>query len=103
MTQTEKRQLDKAKLAFFLKGLVTWGLVVQKGGTMHQKPKMELNRLMAAATTFNNSLDRSLGPEEAEKANDFVDDLSAFFERFITSSPETRGQIIDYINSLPEL
>jgi len=103
MTKTEQRQMDKAKLAFFLKGLVTWGLVVQKGGTMNQRPKMELNRLMATATTFNRTLDQSLGPEEAEKANDFVDDLSAFFERFITGDIETRGKIIDFINSLPEL
>ena len=103
MTATEQRQMDKAKLAFFLKGLVTWGLVVQKGGTMHQRPKMELNRLMATAMAFNKTLDQSLGPEEAEKANDFVDDLSAFFERFISGSPEVRGQIIDYINSLGEL
>lgn len=102
LTPVENRQMDKAKLAFGVKWVVTWGLVVQNGGVMIQRPKMLLNQLMASVNSFDKLLDQSLGKQDAQEAQDFVDDLSYFFEQFMTADIDDRQKIIDFVNSLSE-
>ena len=101
MTTQDRRSMDKALLAFYIKGVATYGLVVQKGGNLAQRPKYEMSRLMNAVNSFNKLLDDSMGPIEAKKADDFCCDLSLFFERFMAGDEADRQRIMDFINATP--
>jgi len=100
MSDQEKRAMDKAKLAFFIKGVKTWGEVVVLGGNLAQRPKYEMSRLMNSVNSFNKMLDEQMGPTDAAKAQDFVDDLSLFFERFMAGSEAERTRIMDFVNGM---